>query len=237
MKKLFLIIFLLGCDTPFYEKNIIFDSIGDDEFTNFNETEEATFSFETEETVLSSEVEEIVSSSETEDTLVQENTPDPKFVVRDKDGKTINAIVSPAYYELSLFKDIGDIECVFVSYLEQKPTNIYFNLKTGRPWDCKQSLVLENLRDSLYAFYSNEDCFGTVYGINPSQVVLANDTFYYTDITNYIKSPITYYYWDNKNELCQSNESQYEIIYPWLEVPISILFYFNNYPYSLSLEY
>jgi len=182
-------------------------------------------------------------------------SPIPRWVLRDKNGVVLNALVEPrcggdalpegknCVNEFTLGADV-DFPCVRIINYEGTHINLPYELTTGRIEFCSFNEVNDGatFSDEVY-FYTTPDCQGSPHYYSPGI-----DEFRATQHVIYVEQELWYLSGTEKvvpeelwlNDVQDNNEcitTNTLTVYPYRKVPGWVRYLLSNPPYTLSLEY
>jgi hypothetical protein len=192
---------------------------------------------------------------------LSEAVPFPRWILRDKDGVPVKALVRPtcgfSNYGGCEHPDFEDFNftCIHVSFLGSRYINTKYSLATGRIEGEGCGLNFPGLDGYDYipsVVFVDPDCSGTPYAspgvmfeanpgddsvdLPPRRISVIGDKLLYASMNAGASDSPVYYepvYSQNK---CLS-WTMVEPLYPLLPVPVEVLDALPNPPYHLTIEY
>lgn len=165
--------------------------------------------------------------------------PNPRWVLRDKDGVPVQALLSDQTYQAGKarprFTDsVG--ECVTIDRLGQRDIRLSYSLSTGKLDGCGTYSELSDWRTlPSLATFATDTCDGVaVTSINNGVTVHVGGTHYYvngapTHIT-------TIYRWSGSACVAMTTPDGWDM-WSWKPIPADVANALPNPPYSLSVAY
>ncbi len=176
----------------------------------------------------------------------------PRWVLRDKDGARVQALVEPRCnypYTDCWPPDFGppnSIPCVRVISHEGKYINFWFNLASGElgtcHWDLERANQLGKTWKDLGAAFANNQCAGTVYGpiLDPigGEFIAARRLFYAEDDLWFQSEEgcLDAQFWVGGMGTCNGPTGVTHLC-PIIVVPDWVKTLLPNPPYSIAVEY
>jgi hypothetical protein len=169
--------------------------------------------------------------------------PNGRWVLRDKDGVAIDAMINPympqPMQELHFGKHADAVpECVGIDYLGSKRVGLTYRLDTGRiATMCNGTSAITTNTENL--FYLDATCSGTAYwptSSGPSMAVVLDGHPYYAELAETIKTSATAY--TNRTGQCSATTvlGTNVTLAPMRPVPAPYDA-LSAAPYTLALEY
>lgn len=182
-------------------------------------------------------------------------SPIPRWVLRDKDGQRLNALVQPlcgrdavpeeerCFNEFTLGADDVDFPCVRIINYEGTHVNILYELSTGRIELCMFDTFDEEqtFKDKTY-LYLTPDCQGTPHYRTPSisdfrlpqKIEYADHELWYLSAPEAV-TPDELWLNSLVNDECEPTDPGR--VYPFRKVPDWVRDLLSNPPYTLTIEY
>ncbi|MCP4599094.1 MAG: hypothetical protein GY847_00890 [Proteobacteria bacterium] len=180
-----------------------------------------------------------VDSDTDVDTDADGDVPNSHWVLWDKNGERVDAIVSPMLDTDERFGDDYN-SCVFVSYLGDDYIALGYNLETGQPESCFfTGSTFDSWKDCQYSYFLDDQCSGQAYyGSSQSPVSKISNVLYFTDGDPAFSKITTYYKWNSTNEECVEYTYSTGIDF-WLYKPVPdwVLNALPDFPYTVTLGY
>lgn len=168
------------------------------------------------------------------------------WVLRDADGVEVEATASPLGYAPSFYPNDRFVPstppCVFIDHLGQERLQLPYELASGLPLPCAQSVSL-TWREAIYRTFVDAACLTAAVPTTPGSVgavaIYAVDgTLYYVSGAPDVVAPPTYYSWNSTSQTCtQVSNTSALSLWRWKPVPQRVLQALTNPPYTLAIEY
>jgi hypothetical protein len=168
--------------------------------------------------------------------------PQPHWVLRDKDGTPVQAMVEPGYATTDRFNS-GNETCVWVERAGSRAIQLAYNLATGTgakntECTCGQSVSTINAwRDSGDIYFADAACAGPTYQSQQYEKMWSVGGALYYPSSEQAPAMATLYKWNSSTSTCTSlggSTTGFRALKP---VPTEVVNLLPNAPYTLELVY